>query len=156
MEHRIRSAGLIINNNSILLVLHRHPGNGDEWWVPPGGGLKSIDNSIFDTAKREIFEETGLTVVVNRISYIREYRETSVSVHHLEFFMPVESYSGQLTIKNVLPGDEDALYVKDVKWMKRPELDNIVVYPEWLRSDEFWQAAEQNFPDTRYTEVQFG
>lgn len=156
MKHRIRAAGLLVQDNKILLVMHRDPENGNEWWIPPGGGMNSIDKSIFDTANREIFEETGLTAFVNRIAYIREFRETGKNVHHIEFFMPVEQFSGQLTIKNVLPDDVDALYIKDVRWIRRSELDNIVVYPEWLTSEKFWKEAKQKFPEIKYTESQVG
>jgi ADP-ribose pyrophosphatase YjhB (NUDIX family) len=57
MKHRIRAAGLILQNDCIRFVLHQDPSSGIAIWVPPGGGLISIDNSIFDAAKREIFEE---------------------------------------------------------------------------------------------------
>jgi len=86
VKHRVRAAGILIRGDSILLVLHRHPENSSEWWIPPGGGLKEEDGSIFQTAQREIFEETGLTAQLSRISYIREFRETSINIHHLEFF----------------------------------------------------------------------
>ena len=58
MNHRIRVATIIINNQKILLVKHVHPETGYAWWVPPGGGLEDKDASIFDCAKREVFEET--------------------------------------------------------------------------------------------------
>ncbi len=156
MKHRIRAAGLIIEDTSILLVLHRNEVNGLEMWVPPGGGLEFVDNSIFETARREIFEETGLTVKVDRISHIREFRDIINHIHHIEFFMPVESYTGEISIKNVPAGDEDATFIKSVRWIRRLDLRSITVYPEWLSSDLFWQEAKQNFPGTRYTESASG
>lgn len=69
MQHRIRAAAIIINDNKILLVKHVHPETGHEWWVPPGGGVEEIDNSIFDCAKRETFEETNLKIDVSRLLY---------------------------------------------------------------------------------------
>jgi len=156
MRHRIRAAGLILQHDFILLVLHRNPNNGLELWVPPGGGLIASDNSIFAAAKREIFEETGLTVAINRISHIREFRDIDNHIHHIEFFMPVDSYAGELTISNVRAGDEDAPFIQAVKWIKRTGLSQIPVYPEWLQSDKFWNEAKLNFPETRYTESASG
>ena len=156
MKHRIRAAGLIIEKDCILLVLHRNDATGLQIWVPPGGGLTSADHSIFDTAKREIFEETGLTVQVHRISHIREFRDIINNIHHLEFFMPIESYSGTLSIKNVPNGDEDQPFIKEVRWIQKEDLRQITVYPEWLSSDLFWWEAKSNFPEMRYTESTFG
>ena len=122
MKHRIRAAGLIIEKDCILLVLHRNDANGLQIWVPPGGGLISADHSIFDTAKREIFEETGLMVQVHRISHIRKFRDINNNIHHLEFFMPIESYSGTLSIKNVPDGDENQPFIKEVRWIQKEDL----------------------------------
>ena len=61
MRHRIRVAALLLNElNEILLVQHVHPVTNFEWWVPPGGGMESIDESIFSCAMRETFEESGI------------------------------------------------------------------------------------------------
>ncbi len=156
MRHRIRAAGLVLNRDSILLVLHRNEARGVEFWIPPGGGLVEGDRSIFDTARREIFEQTGLIAEVCRISYIREFRDIENQVHHIEFFMPVESYSGDLTIDNVPKDDEDSHLIKSVQWIDRADLHRIPVYPEWIAGDLFWEEARQNFPFTRYTDSSAG
>lgn len=156
MRHRNRAAGLVIDGNSILLVRHCNEVRGVEFWIPPGGGLTINDHSIFDTARREIFEETGLTVEISRIGYIRKFRDIQNQIHHIEFFMPVDSYFGNLTIANVPEGDEDYPLIKSVQWIHRAELPYIPVYPEWLVSDFFWLEAYQNFPMTRYIESSIG
>ncbi|MEA3439555.1 MAG: NUDIX domain-containing protein [Chloroflexota bacterium] len=154
MEHRVRAAGIFIQEGKILLVLHRHPENGSEWWIPPGGGVIQEDSSIFDAARREIFEETGLSARVTRIGYIREFRENATNTYHLEFFIPVDSFSGQITIENIPHDALDYGIVKEVRWLDRFELDNLVVYPGWIKDDWFWQDAEMGFPETRYMGVQ--
>lgn len=77
MKHRVRVAAIIVEDNNVLLVKHVSPETGYEWWVPPGGGMEKIDNSIFDCAKREVFEETDLKVDVSKVIYIREFIEKS-------------------------------------------------------------------------------
>lgn len=151
IEHRVRAAGIFTDQDRILLVCHRNPDHGDEWWIPPGGGVEPADRSLFDTARREIFEETGLVVQLSRIIYIREFREHPTRTYHLELFMAVDSYAGKLTITNIPHGDLDYGIVRDVQWLKRSELDGLVVWPEWLREDWFWQDAADGFPETRYT-----
>ena len=75
MRHRIRVAALLLNElNEILLVQHVHPVTNFEWWVPPGGGVESIDESIFSCAMRETFEETGMHIKCDgHIQYICEF-----------------------------------------------------------------------------------
>ena len=153
MKHRIRAAGLFIDSDRILLVLHRSPENGNEWWIPPGGGFIEDDHTIFHTAQREIFEETGLHASLSRISHIREFRETSTNTYHLEFFMPVDSYSGELTIENIPPGDLDDGLIQRVQWLHRTELAVLTVWPEWIYEDWFWEDARAGFPETRYMGV---
>ena len=153
MIHRVRAAGLFINNQHILLVLHQHPETGEEWWIPPGGGVMEGDHSIFHTAQREIFEETGLKAILSRISFIREFRETLTNTYHLEFFMPVDSFTGEITIKNIPPGDIDDGVIQRVEWLHRSELSEITVWPEWFYKEWFWESAETGFPDCRYMGV---
>ena len=71
MKNRIRSAAIIIDKNKVLLVKHVNPVTKEEFWVPPGGGIESHDENIFECAKRETHEETGLTIEVEKIIYLR-------------------------------------------------------------------------------------
>jgi len=153
MKHRVRAAGLLIKDQHILLVLHRLPETGAEWWIPPGGGLEEMDQTIFDAARREIFEETGLHVNPSRIAYIREFREISNRTYHLEFFLPIDSYSGQITMENIPVNDIDYGIIKSVQWLHQSELQDLVVWPDWIKEDWFWEDARNGFPVTRYTGV---
>ena len=61
MKHRIRAAAIIVGDDRLLLVKHVHPQTGETWWVPPGGGLEGTE-TIHECVKREVYEETGLTI----------------------------------------------------------------------------------------------
>ena len=50
---------MITDGDRVLLVKHKDPANGYEWWMPPGGGLEG-EESVMDCAVRETWEETGL------------------------------------------------------------------------------------------------
>jgi 8-oxo-dGTP diphosphatase len=67
MRYGISAAALIVHEQQVLLVNHR--GNGYDFWLPPGGKLEDTE-SIFDCARRETWEETGLAVHLDRIVYI--------------------------------------------------------------------------------------
>jgi 8-oxo-dGTP diphosphatase len=154
MIHRIRAAGLLVEGERILLVRHRTPGTERDWWIPPGGGLKPEDASVLDTARREVFEETGLTAAVSRIGYVNEWRQASTGIHHLEFFVPVDSFSGEPSLRHVRQDEPEAQFIKELGWIDRTQLEGRIIYPVWLRASWFWEDAARGFPRTRYTGVE--
>lgn len=155
MRHRIRAAALITQGESILLVQHVHPQTGFEWWVPPGGGAESGDASIFECARREVFEESGLQVDLSHIVYVREFFDQENETRNLELFLASSSFSGELTIRNVQGSGPDEHFIRNVRWVPKHDLNSMVVYPEVLR-DGFWQDLASGFPETRYLGTQIG
>lgn len=149
MKHRIRAAALIVEGDKILLVKHVHPVNGETWWVPPGGGLEAADSSVFDCARRETFEESGLDVTLGRVVYIREFRDEENDTFHLELYMSCERYAGELTMRHIQGKGPDEHYIKDVRWVSKDEMRDLVVYPEVIQ-DSFWQDVANGFPETKY------
>ncbi|KKI92964.1 NUDIX hydrolase [Bacillus sp. SA1-12] len=73
--------GVIIEDNGMILLQHRT--DEDNWCIP--GGMMEIGETFEETAKREVFEETGLTV------------------SHLELF---EIYSGEQCFVQYPNGDK--------------------------------------------------
>lgn len=141
MEHRIRIAVLLVNNDSILLVKHVHPKSKYEWWVPPGGGIEKVDDSIFDAAIREVWEETGLNVKTKEeIKYIREFFDEENNILNLELFIEGVILSGDLTINNVYGNGIDEYFIKSVEWISKDKLDELIVFPEIIKEDSFWKS----------------
>lgn len=137
---------IVVEAGRLLLVKHQHPETGEVWWVPPGGGVEGGE-TLFECARRETFEETGLSVELDKIVYVREFVEPGC--HHCELFLLCTSYTGTLTISNVAGTGIDEHYIKDVRFLSRKEVGQITVHPENLK-DEFWEDSERGFPTTRY------
>ncbi|MYD51908.1 MAG: NUDIX hydrolase [Dehalococcoidia bacterium] len=153
MKHRIRAAAIIVDGDSILLVKEEsnHPHDGRFWWIPPGGGVEG-DESLEECARRETLEETGLSVELGNIAYIREFLEPGY--HHCEIFFLATSYSG-----NVITGTnpefgmlDTAHYIKDVRFVHRSELLGMQIAPDVLKTS-FWDDLADGFPSTRYLGV---
>ncbi len=156
MEHRInsiRAASLVVQDDRLLLIKSVLPHTGDICWVPPGGGLEG-DESIFDCAVREAFEEAGISVELDRIVYLRQFIDKGFGVHNFEVFVLCSSFSGELTIENNV-GQPDAMDVLEARFLSRQDMEGLTVYPELLR-DDFWDDLASGFPAVRYLGVQSG
>jgi 8-oxo-dGTP diphosphatase len=154
VKHRIRSAAVVTDDDKILLVKHKHPKSGIEFWVPPGGGLENGE-SIYDCAIRETYEETGLKVILGEIRYLREFIDPEYGEHHFEIFIQAKSFAGDLTISNVNPDDRDGPYVKEVKFLSQADISRLTVYPEILKN-EFWEELRSGKFQARYIGQQWG
>ena len=154
MNHRVRAAAIVVEGDSILLVKHHGhgPEDGYVWWVPPGGGVEG-EESLEECTRRETLEETGLSVELGNIAYIREFIEPGY--HHYEIFFLATSYSGSVvTGENPDVGVLDTAHaIDDVRFVHRSEMQGMNVTPEELKT-RFWDDLAAGFPTTRYLEVE--
>lgn len=60
--HIVSGAGIVINDNNEILLM-KHPRRG--WELP--GGIVENDENLVDAIQREIFEETGIKVKVEKL-----------------------------------------------------------------------------------------
>ena len=150
MQHRIRAAALVVEGDSVLLVQHQldKVGGGQSWWLPPGGGVEG-DESLVECARRETLEETGLSVNVGKLAYVREF--VALGYHNCELFFVATSYSGTLkTGGNPDAGTYDlAYFIKEARFVRRDEMDGMTIYPEEIKTT-FWDDLASGFPETRY------
>ena len=142
MRYGISAAAIIVQDKKILLVNHREIGTYD-FWVPPGGSLEG-NESIFECAKREVFEETGLNVELDRILYIQEFWEPGY--HFCKFFILCKAFSGTLTLAN--KGREES-FLTDAHFFSKDDLGKITVHPKILK-EQFWSDLKSEHPVTRY------
>lgn len=109
---RDRAFGAVIAGNQILMVQHRHEGN--EFWTLPGGGIEEGERAEI-TVEREIREETGLVLSVDRLLFSRPY---SVGLSHC-FLMSTPTPDQQISLghdpeQSHLARSEQTL--RDVAW----------------------------------------
>lgn len=66
---------LIDCTNRVLLLQAREPASDRSFWVMPGGGLE-IGERFEDTARREVFEETGIIISIGPCVWVRRHKHT--------------------------------------------------------------------------------
>lgn len=78
-KHSVSVAGIVVDDQDRILVIQRRD-NGQ--WEPPGGVLE-LDETPEAGVYREVFEETGVSVRVERLSGV--YKNMTRSVVSLVF-----------------------------------------------------------------------
>jgi 8-oxo-dGTP diphosphatase len=154
MKHRIRAAALIVDpDQRILLVRETDPVTSVEFWVPPGGGLEVQDSSIIECLCRELREETGLTIEVGRLVYLREFAERSKQVHHIELFFEALDHKGNINFTSSANAISASDLSRHAQWFHQHELENLQVYPEELKR-QFWLDRMTGVKHTKYLGVE--
>ncbi|MEP0553692.1 MAG: NUDIX hydrolase [Balneola sp.] len=137
---RLRSCGLLVKGNSILLVQLLSPITKELIWMPPGGGLE-FGETLEETLKREVREETGLHVKAKSLMHVNEVIKDQF--HAIEFFYNVEYLSGKLQTGTDPELSESSQIIKDVAFKNKNELRDLKVVPDYLK-EEFWTDYESS------------
>jgi ADP-ribose pyrophosphatase YjhB (NUDIX family) len=66
MSRKVRYQGAILQGSQLLLIQHREHTSGRFYWVLPGGGQETGESEE-ECVHREMQEETGLEVKVERL-----------------------------------------------------------------------------------------
>ena len=115
---RPRACAAVINNDRILMVYHKSLARC--YWTLPGGGVDK-DETPEQAAVREVKEETGLDVIIDKFLFTEDY-EFGVSYCYLADLSGDESPSlgcdpeeGDLSREKHLLQDVAWLELKDKK-----------------------------------------
>lgn len=85
LEPEVGVGSVIIEDDKILLVKRINPPGKDKWSVP-GGHLK-LGESIYQTAVRELLEETGVNAepigIINVDEYVELDEENRIRYHYV-------------------------------------------------------------------------
>jgi ADP-ribose pyrophosphatase YjhB (NUDIX family) len=116
---RVRVAVCLCQGDRILLA--EHVKDGHRHWLLPGGGVETGE-TLVEAARRELLEETALTVVVGRLIVVCEAIEPGRR-HLLNLVFAGSAPEGS----EPRPGRDGVL--QDVGWHDRDELATIEMHP---------------------------
>lgn len=120
---RLRSVGIIIKNGKVLMV---HDEKRKYYYAI--GGAVHVGEKTSEAAVREVFEESGLNVEIDRLLFIQEnFFEMKDGLHHeVAFYYLMKDIGEQeLSGDRVLDFNDEGL-----EWLSISELSNYKVYPQ--------------------------
>lgn len=116
---RIRVAAVVPRGDEILLVRHRK--GARQYWMLPGGGL-DFGETFEACARRELQEETGFDVEIQRMLYLSEAICPHGSRHVVNVYMLGRLQGGTLAVPE---GD----IIDAVEFVPVRQLHELTLYP---------------------------
>lgn len=128
------SAGVIVEHEGRLLMVHHvRPGRYD-FWVAPGGGVKG-DESYEEAARREAWEETGLHIDVGRLLYVEDL--VNPACRFVKFWFLGKVAGGSFDFSHPEARLE---HIVGAAWLSPSEFSGKEIYPRVLLD---WPAHER-------------
>ena len=125
-DFSLRAAALIINNDQLLVIKH----DNFDCFYTIGGGV-NVNETSTAAVIREVCEETGYLLSVDRLVYIQErfYNINNTHHHEVVFFYLMKSTDVRIENETCTDHQEEKLY-----WLPIDELQNTNLVPEFLRT----------------------
>lgn len=110
------SAGLIKDNNRILITQRKENSSFGLMWEFPGGKIE-LNETPEECLKRELFEELNINAVVGKLFCISNYKNLDVEIELMVY--SIDSFEGDLRINAH----------EQIKWITIDEIDNYKFTP---------------------------
>lgn len=128
---------VILNEKGEILLVRQHHENKNIWMVP-GGGIEEGENSQ-DAAIREVLEETGLIIHIDRLLWHVEEVSEERGQRFVNFFVG-NIIGGKEELGSDPEFSEEDQVLDELKFFPREKLSELeYVYPDFLR-DELWDV----------------
>ena len=95
VKPRLAVRAVLLNENRLLLV-NAWADPKSTLWCAPGGGVE-VGQSLPDNLKREVMEETGLTIEVGPPCLVNEFHSPEERFHQVEVFFRCSLIHGRLS-----------------------------------------------------------
>lgn len=132
VRFNFRAVGVALHDGKVLL----HRAEKDPFWALPGGRVELLEVAA-DTLRREMQEELGTDVHVERLLWVVEnfFHYGTRSYHELAFyflmsFPPDSDLPGR---REPFGGHEGGLYLI-FQWFDVDRLDEVVLLPSFLKT----------------------
>ncbi len=126
-ERPLCGVGVVVwRGDRLLLVRRGRPPRQGEWSLP--GGLQELGETVFEAARREVREETGLDIAVTGlidvVDLIEHDDEGRVRYHYTLVDVAADWCAG-----DIVPGDDVAL----AQWFRLDDIPASELWQETVR-----------------------
>ena len=126
-EAPIVGVGVVVwRHDKVLMIKRGKPPRVGQWSLP--GGAQRLGETLADTARREVREETGIEIelgdIVATLDLIDRDDEARVRYHYTLVDFVAEGMQSDLR-----PGDDAA----DARWFSRDEVERLDLWSETVR-----------------------
>ncbi len=127
---RILARTLVIDHSNRILLVRNRDAN---FWYPPGGQWEYEDETITECASREVKEETGYSVEVERLLWLQEFHVEGKIFFETFWLSRLDQSNEQSSNSDKhIDLDPDGM-VEEAKWYTQSELANLKVFPERVK-----------------------
>lgn len=126
---RIVSRVIVLNHDKDSILLARN--RDSNFWYPPGGGWEyQTGESLRDAGHREVMEECGVEISIERMMYLQEFHETEEKIVLEVFWLGTALSEHNKDHVDLDPNGQ----VEEVKWIAINELTELKVFPKVLKA----------------------
>lgn len=123
----IVGVGVVVwHGDKVLLIQRGKPPRVGQWSLP--GGAQMLGETLADTARREVHEETGIEIelgdIIATLDLIDRDDEARVRYHYTLVDFVAEGLQSDLR-----PGDDAA----DARWFSRKSIERLDLWSETVR-----------------------
>ena len=115
---RVAVGGVVIKEDRVLLVRRGKPPSEGEWAIP--GGSVELGETLQEAVRREILEETGISIRVGEPVHIfDDVRRDEAG--HIRFHYVILDFSGEFLSGEVRAADD----ARDARWVSPAEFSQL-------------------------------
>jgi len=135
MKLKVISRVVIYNPEKNKLILVRN--KNANFWYPPGGGWEFDKENILEAGKREVKEEVGIDIEIDRLLYVQEFQESKNQKNFETFWLA--KYIGKIDLEHV-DLDPNGM-VEEIKEFSKDEMKDLEIFPKRLKNT-FWENID--------------
>jgi len=132
-DRPIVAVGVVVfKEQHVLLIKRNKPPKSFMWSIP--GGAQGLGEKLQETAKREVFEETGIKIKNVKLLDVVDFIERN-EIGDIKFHYSLIDYAATYKEGSLIAGD-DAM---EARWVAMDELEH---YNLWTKTTSIIQKAK--------------